>query len=397
MPDIDPVFLLKEGKVKKWNRWRRDHPRARPDLTDVTFFNRRLHGANLANITLTNADLSGANLEKADLRSSVLDEAVLFRADLYNASCQGASLRNTHLGSAHLPNCHLEKADLRGAELTSADLSWANLTGADLRGANLAGANLSKCNLDHADLRKSILESAILVQATMRGADLRGADVYGISVWNVITDKKTKATGLFTDFVPASRTRVPLTGVTVDDLRVAHFISQLEEPEIISKIIDASSNRLVLLLGRLSGPGRAILMALKQRLREFDLLAIAFDFPPPDERDTTETIKVLATLSRFVIADVSHPKSVPLELQAIAPHVMVPIVPIMRSKSSGFSMLVDLQRKYHWVLSPVVYKSKAKLIENVERGIIERANSQRASIRRKSRQARASPRRISDY
>ncbi len=397
MPDIDPVFLLKEGKVKKWNRWRRDHPDFIPDLSHVAVFNNYLCGANLAHAKLVKADLAGVNLEKADLRSSVLSDANLYGVDLYKASCQDANLRSAYLARAHLSACNLERADLRGAELRSADLSWADLTGADLRGANLAGANLSKCNLDHADLRKSILESAILVQATMRGADLRGADVYGISVWNVSTDEETKATSLITDFVPASHTRDYFSGVTVDDLRVAHFISQLEEPEIISKIIDASSNRLVLLLGRFSGPGRTVLRALKRKLRQFDLLAIPFDFPPPDERDTTETIKVLATLSRFVIADVSHPKSVPLELQAIAPHVMVPIVPIMRSKSSGFSMLVDLQRKYHWVLSPVVYKSKAKLIENVERGIVERANSRRASIRRKSRQARASPRRISDY
>ena len=39
-----------------------------------------------------------------------------------------------------------------------------------------------------------------------------------------------------------------------------------------------------------------------------------FDFERPTQRDFTETIKTLAGLSRFIIADITNPKSSPLEL-----------------------------------------------------------------------------------
>ena len=57
-------------------------------------------------------------------------------------------------------------------------------------------------------------------------------------------------------------------------------------------------------------------------------LPIIFDFERPTDRDLTETVKILAGLSRFVIADVTNTSSVPLELQATVPEYMVPFVTI---------------------------------------------------------------------
>jgi len=44
-----------------------------------------------------------------------------------------------------------------------------------------------------------------------------------------------------------------------------------------------------------------------------------FDFERSKERDFTETIRILAGLSRFIIADITNPKSSPLELQVTMP------------------------------------------------------------------------------
>jgi hypothetical protein len=55
-----------------------------------------------------------------------------------------------------------------------------------------------------------------------------------------------------------------------------------------------------------------------------------FDFERASEKDFTETIKILAGLSLFVIVDLTNPKSAPLELQATIPDYKIPFVPIIQ-------------------------------------------------------------------
>jgi hypothetical protein len=79
-----------------------------------------------------------------------------------------------------------------------------------------------------------------------------------------------------------------------------------------------------------------------------------FDFEGPSSRDTTETVRTLAHLARFVIADLSSPASVPHELQAFVPDVRVPVAPIIQDGERPYSMFADLA-KYPWVLELSTY------------------------------------------
>jgi hypothetical protein len=94
-----------------------------------------------------------------------------------------------------------------------------------------------------------------------------------------------------------------------------------------------------------SGFSRAELDALRHSLREYNLMAIVFDFEHPTDKDFTETIKTLAGLSYFVVADITNPKSSPLELQATVPDYQIPFVPSIQEGESPFAMMVDLQKK----------------------------------------------------
>src|SRR5262249_56463360 len=72
-------------------------------------------------------------------------------------------------------------------------------------------------------------------------------------------------------------------------------------------------------------------------------------------------------LSVMCSHDITSPRSAPLELQATVPDYMVPFAPILQHGEEPFSMFVDLQNKYDWVLQPVVgYPSVDRLIEVVE-------------------------------
>jgi hypothetical protein len=100
---------------------------------------------------------------------------------------------------------------------------------------------------------------------------------------------------------------------------------------------------------------------------EVEYVPMIFDFERPTQRDFTETIKVLAGLSRFIIADITNPKSSPLELQATMPEYMVPFVPIIQEDEAPFSMFRDLKQKYgEWVLDVLEYDSVAGLLRVLE-------------------------------
>ena len=90
----------------------------------------------------------------------------------------------------------------------------------------------------------------------------------------------------------------------------------------------------MLLLGRFTEGRIAVLDRLREELRKRGYLPIVFNFDKPETKDFTETVRLLAGLSRFVIADVTDPQSVPAELQAAVPAAMVPFVPIITRSSS---------------------------------------------------------------
>ena len=68
---------------------------------------------------------------------------------------------------------------------------------------------------------------------------------------------------------------------------------------------------------------------LRTEHRNRGFVPMVFIFDKPEVKDFTETVRLLAGLSHFVIADISNPRSTPLELQAIVPECIVPFVTIL--------------------------------------------------------------------
>jgi hypothetical protein len=79
-------------------------------------------------------------------------------------------------------------------------------------------------------------------------------------------------------------------------------------------------------------------------------MPMVFDFDHPTDKDYTETIQTLAGMSMFVIADVTSPKSTPLELEDTVKQFKIPYIPIIDISVDfrSFAMLVDLQKSFHW-------------------------------------------------
>ena len=82
-------------------------------------------------------------------------------------------------------------------------------------------------------------------------------------------------------------------------------------------------------------------------------------------------MRLLAGMSKFVIADITNPKSAPLELQATVPEMMIPFQPIIQEGEQPFAMLQDLWIKHRdWVFEPIEYSSVDRLIQTMDAEII---------------------------
>jgi hypothetical protein len=166
---------------------------------------------------------------------------------------------------------------------------------------------------------------------------------------------------------------------TVDNIEVAQFVYLLLHNEEIRDVIDTVGRKGVLLLGRFTEGRIAVLERLREELRKRGYLPIVFNFDKPETKNFTETARLLAGLSHFVIADVTNPKSAPLELQATIPQVMVPFRPIIKEGEKPFAMLEDLLQ-YDWVFQPIYYSSLEALIGSLDEKIIAPAKIKFAKL-----------------
>lgn len=323
MANPEHLKILQQG-VAVWNKWREENPDVEPGLSK--------------------ADLDGEQLSEANLSRCNLSKASLFSADLH-------------------------KADLSGANLYKANLSEANLSKSTLLKTDLSDANLSKANLLKADLRRSRIIGTILSDAK-----LERARIYGISAWDL------KKEGLLQKDLIITPLGEP--EITVDDLEVAQFIYLMLNNQKIRDVIETITSKAVLILGRFTEDRKKVLDALKDELRLRNYLPIVFDFEPSANRDLTETISLLAKMSRFVVADLTDAKSIPQELSHIIPDTpSVAVLPIILRDQREYAMFEHF-RRYPWVLPLHEYTSPEELMTNIIPAIIAPAEQKVAELRR---------------
>ena len=157
--------------------------------------------------------------------------------------------------------------------------------------------------------------------------------------------------------------------ITVDNIEVAQFIYLMLHNEKIREVIDTIGRKAVLILGRFTDKRKAVLDALRDELRKRDYLPILFDFNVPATRDITETVSLLARMARFIIADLTDPSSIPKELEAIVPHLAVPVQPLLEGSARPYAMFKDYW-KYDWVLPVYRYEGLEQLLPKLPEKVI---------------------------
>jgi uncharacterized protein YjbI with pentapeptide repeats len=405
MTKWDHWIELAKG-VSAWNVWRETRPDVKPDLSAVSsrrmgldlleageednpespayraitlnLAHANLREANLAGLDLTEAELSYTDLRETTLDRTALDRARLLYADMrgiridqarfQHANLSYANLEDVDLSLANLGGANFAHASMRGAKLSHKSSGGAIFIGADLRGADLRGcilwdADFTNADLSGADLTGADLTHVIFVNTKLRKACLNGCRVFGTSVWNVDLD------GAEQDGLIISQKEEPI--ISLDNLDIAQFVYLMMNNKKLRDMIDTIATKAVLLLGRFSAPHKMVLDSLRAELRKRGLVPIVFDFEPPESRDLTETVSLLAHLCNLIIADLTDPRSVPQELLAIVRSLpSVTLQPIIHRSQHEYTLFEHIQR-YPWVKELIEYDAAIDVIVKLEgQGVI---------------------------
>jgi uncharacterized protein YjbI with pentapeptide repeats len=339
LADAKQLAVLKLG-LENWNQWRRDNGALRVDLSyaDLRAFDLSLMPS------LRVADSKGL-IPRGSSWTFIANEIVGYEVDpldLRQADLRGANLDGADLRCADCSGADLSGASLRGAELGHASLSGTRLVGADLSGSALRGADLSEC---------------VLVKTNLTDADIGYTRVYGVSVWDLAGRPRDE-----TNLIVTPRGD---TTLSADSLALSQFLYLLIRNQNLREVIDTVTTKVVLILGAFGEDRKRVLDGIRDRLRTIGFIPVVFDFVGPASKDTTGTVETLARMSRFVLADLTAPSSIPHELATIVPFLRTtPVLMLRQVGASGYSMVKDL-RAYPWVLDTYEYESEATLLKQI--------------------------------
>lgn len=351
--------ILGQG-VAVWNQWREKNPKIAPDLAE----------ANLENLF---KDKVAAGIRSKERRR------IFLASKGYGANLSGINLARASLWGARLQFVNLSGANLAEADLTRANLRYANLSEADLSNAGLYEADLYFTNLRGATLLNANLLRARLVETNLENAKLDNCYIHGISVWGLKLNDATHQRNLMI----SNPNNPEDPTITVDNIEVAQFIYLLLNNKKIRDVIDTITSKVVLILGRFTPERKAVLDAIREELRRHDYLPVLFDFEKPASRDLTETISTLAHMARFIIADITEPRSIPQELQAIIPQLpSVPVQPLLEGPSSEYGMFEHF-RRYAWVLEVYRYDNLEEVLASLEEKVIAPAEAKALELQNK--------------
>ena len=320
-----------------------------------------------------------ANIRESLFCSSILNEVNLIQAHFERSFYRDAKISNSELAfiklndsqivNTKISNCNIKKSMLYNSIFDNCDFDNCNLSNTLFTSGKIINSELSATVLNEVDFRNSHLTSDIFTNC-----DLSRSKIFGVSAW------KLSLIDTIQDDLTISDNGEPK--ITIDNIEVAQFIYLLINNEKLRHVISTITSKVVLILGRFTSDRMRILNLLRDELRHRNYLPVLFDFENTPNRDITETVSTLALLSKFVIADITDPKSIPQELSQIVPHMTsLPVQPIILKGHTEYGMFEHF-RRYPWVLDVIEYKNDDDIKTNILDLIINSCESKILKLRK---------------
>lgn len=297
-------------------------------------------------------NLRGLDFQKVYWEKDSSEPPCFINEDFSNSDLFSASLRN-----CVFVNCSFDKSDMIYTDLVDAYFERCTFKRTSIRLSKIGNAVFSNCFFEKADLSycsaeetsfenstilNTKLEHMSLVSSNLSHTKIYNCYVYGISSWDLNLNCSVQKDLIIT---PKGKPTI-----TVDNIELAQFLYLLINNSKLREAIDSISSKAVLILGNFSKERKKILDQIRKQLRNRNLIPILFDFEKPNSRDLTETIRLLALMSKFVIVDLSSPRSSPHEIaNIVTDNPSINIFPIVLSGEQPYGMFEDHYKAYPWV------------------------------------------------
>lgn len=353
-------------------------------------------GKTINNEVVRDTNLSGGALLMACRFENVIFEQVnLEQATFLACRFRSCHFRDCNFGKAAFVGCRLrgvtfdgKRGRLERARFEKCRLSKVLFNDMHAVGVEFIRSRLAYCKFDAGKFGESKFLSNRLNRTTfhhckmsdalfsrnyLKGCAFDAVLVDGIGAWSNRMDSVSRNS--------QNCLLGEKSAVHVHNLETSHFHSIVGNVGY-SHLIDEMCEKCVLLLGRFTGENSETVRRLKDALHAEELLPIVFDFEGPKSRNLTETVCILAHMSKFVVADITDQKSVGHELQSIIPRLAVPVVPIIRGDAPVFALFYDYATADS-VLDLVRFASLDALSLMIKDRIVEPARSRCKQIEEK--------------
>lgn len=342
MANEEHIEILQSG-VNNWNSWRENHPALAPNLRHVNFTdkfpntNEIYNLPNIEDCDFTNTDLHGVSLRngfytRCNFSGSSINYADLVDANFESCIFNDVTMRVTKIGSASFNNCIF----------INSDLSYCSA-----QNTSFSGSTLQNTRLEHISF----------IQNDFSNSNIQDCFIYGISSWDLNLENAEQKDLIITSYDQPQ--------ITVDNIELAQFLYLIINNNKLRNVIDTITSKVVLILGNFSPDRKAVLDEIRETLRILDFIPVMFDFQKPTSRNLTETVMTLANMSKFVIADLSFPRSIGHELSAIIPRLKsVNFYPIISKGEREYGMFEEFSDSY-WVKQIKEYENIKEVVSSI--------------------------------
>ena len=147
--------------------------------------------------------------------------------------------------------------------------------------------------------------------------------------------------------------------------------------ETLAAVQEGRAGKVVLILGRFLPERKVVLDGLRSELRKpgRDYVPVVLDFARPTTQTTIDILMLLARMARFIIADISHAKSVLMELQAIvhtSPRLPVQSIIVAPQEEPG---MFNSFAAYPWFAPVYRFETPAQLLADLDERVIAPAEA----------------------
>lgn len=322
---MDYIALLKKG-TDEWALKRDSSIDFRPIMRNVNFVE-EFGGLNFydipefAEVDFSNSDMNMASLRNCMFFDCSFDDARLTFTDLVDAYFVNCTFRHTCMRVSKLGNAKFEKCLFEDCDMSYCSAEETSFKGSSFMNTKME--HMSFVNTDFSD------------------AKLEGCFIYGISSWDLKLYNSIQKNLVITPN--------DMPNITVDNIELAQFLYLMINNQHLRNVINTITSKVVLILGNFSPERKAILDKIREYLKVRDVIPVIFDFEKPSSRNLTETVMTLASISKYVIADLSSPRSIPHELASVARQLpSIRFYPIIVTGEKPFGMFDDYS-SYPWI------------------------------------------------